>query len=166
MSTMYKITPEVCTTDNKCFIVRIDSEECCFVDSKAEALRVVESLTEAKIREFESPSKKVFREGNEDCYKVITQSLGYLYNGEPHIKCTIDYVEVPRAIVAKDRIALDKKVAVNDLVASEDENPSLPEAIKTLYGMQLASSKKVETKEEAKETDSKKSDSSDEKKKN
>jgi hypothetical protein len=155
---LFKVTPEVHTTGKCIYVIRIDGEECNYAQTEQEALRVIESYTENYIKLYRKQygaTRKVFREGDEKCHRVLTQTPGWVVDGAPHVKNVIDYVRIGEVGVTKDRLELDgscKRVIAEDASADEvNDGVVLPAQIKVLYDMNREVKPDVEAKpEEAK----------------
>ena len=100
METHIKLAKDVFVDENLLYIIRIDREICAFSETEEAARKVVDLLIqdETKRQQATDPSGKnlkVFREDIKDGANVVTQKLGYLYNGAVTTVCTVDFIVIP-----------------------------------------------------------------------
>lgn len=116
-----KITPEVRSTDNIQYLIRIDGTELAFVETERDAILVVDSLAAEEARRLTDDWTKVYREDLNGGRKVIlsTQALGRVMNGSIVPKEEIDCIAVGHVVLVRGRHERAEETDLN-------ETPSVP----------------------------------------
>lgn len=116
-----KITPEVRSTDNIQYLIRIDGTELAFVETERDAILVVDSLAAEEARRLTDDWTKVYREDLNGGRKVIlsTQALGRVMNGSIVPKEEIDCIAVGHVVLVRGRHERAEEADLN-------ETPSVP----------------------------------------
>lgn len=99
------ITPEISIDSTTFYLIRIDKEEMCFVNTEKEAKLAVDSIGASEVKRMEKEGVKIYREDLNDGKKVVisSQTLGTIYNGSIIQEEEIDYVPVSHAVLTKGR---------------------------------------------------------------
>lgn len=100
-----KLTPEVATSNDIFYLVKINGEEGYFVDNEKEAILTVDSVANFEMKRNKLPGYRVFREDLNDGrrVKVFLQSIGTIYNGSPYKIVDIDITPVSQGFLLKNR---------------------------------------------------------------
>lgn len=154
MNTEYtKVTPEVQVGGQYLYLVRVDKEEMAFVESKEEAILVVDSLAASEQNRLKDDWTEVFRQDTKEGREVVisTKALGYLVNGSLTKAVTIDCIPVCRASLIKNRHVISE-------AGSSDSQESVP-IPEVLERMAKEAEISVETEDEVQEEDSECEDS-------
>lgn len=104
------ITPEVKSTSQTYYLVRINGEEMCLVETEDKAKLAVDSIAAHEVKRLEEENVKIYREDLDNGKKVVisSQILGMIYNGSIIQVEDIDFVPVGFVNVIKGRHELSK----------------------------------------------------------
>ena len=118
---IYKVTPEVSMNDEVLYLVRVDGKECSFVRGEDEAKLVIDSMAVAEVSRLskELVGRKIFRQEEGSCIKVLSQSENFMYTNAPKIRTTIDFVPVGYSFLTKNRLSLQRDVPTAPAVEVE-----------------------------------------------
>lgn len=97
------IAPNVFSTSEAKYLIRIDKEEFAYADDEKSALSIINSLAIAEIKKLANTTTKVFRQDLHDGkeVRICTQALGYLVNGRITKNTVIDLVCIPKVVFSQ-----------------------------------------------------------------
>jgi len=133
---MYSITPEVMMNDDILYLIKVDGEEHSFTKSKEEAKLIIDSLAQSYIKEYkkEYSDRKIYREEEEDCIRVLTQSSNVFYTNAPKVRVIINFIPVGFSFLTRNRFELIKSENISTNASNNNETniPVAPPAPKLL----------------------------------
>jgi hypothetical protein len=104
----YKVTNELMLNERIVYLLRINKEEMMIVLTEPDAKLAIDSLAVSEENRLKKvyPNRRVFREEDERCIKVFTQTRGAIYDGSPNMKSEIDYIPIGCGVVVGNRFPI------------------------------------------------------------
>lgn len=92
------VTPEICSTFDDIYLIRINEEIIGFVNNETIAIPIINSIAATEIDRLQRPTLKILRQdfqGGKEVH-ICTQSLGKMWNGKIKRVLTIDMISTPK----------------------------------------------------------------------